>query len=102
MHQIKGTFPLLLYQLETNTVDLSVKYSNLITRDTIIELESGEVRIRSQCDADQIRADQGFINQFAINVDQYDVYLRDGLRPWFAQLEKAHDLVDRLLNVRHN
>jgi len=99
--QIKGTFPLLLYQLEANTTDLSLKFSGLIKRDTYIDSNSSEVRIRSQCDEDKMRADQAFVNHLAVNVDQYDVYLRDGLKPWFAQIEQVHNLVDQLLSIQH-
>jgi hypothetical protein len=101
MQQIKGTFPLLLYQLEANTTDLSLKYSELIKRDTYLDSNSGEVRIRSRCDEDKMRADQAFVNHLAVNVDQYDVYLRDGLRPWFAQIEKVHNLVHQSLGIQH-
>lgn len=101
MQQIRGTFPLLLYQLEANTTDLSLKYSGLIKRDTYLDSDSGEVRIRSLCDEDKMRTDQGFVNHLAVNVDQYDVYLRDGLKPWFAQIEKVHNLVDQSLGVQH-
>jgi len=92
----------LIYQLEANTADLSLAFSDLISRDTYIDPNSGEVRIRAQCETDKMRIDQAFVNQFAVNVDQYDVYIRDGLKIWFDQIEQIHELVDRSLGINHD
>lgn len=102
MLQIKGTFPVLIYQLEVNTADLSLAFSDLISRDTYIDPNSGEVRIRAQCETDKMRVDQAFVNQLAVNLDQYDVYIRDGLKIWFDQIEQVHELVDQSLGIHHD
>jgi len=102
LQQIKGTLPLLIDQLESNTSDLTRSYPGLIQNEAYIESDTGEVRTRSRCDSDKIRANQTWVNHFAVNIDQYDVYIRDGLKPWLQQIDKIHQIVDESMGIQHD
>ena len=48
-----------------------------------------------------MRANQHFLNQFSMNVDGYDAYVRDGVKPWSLQFARVHELVDGTLGIDH-
>lgn len=102
LQQISGTFPPLVSQTRAVSIDLARDYPGMIRRALYIEQDTGEVRLSAQCDTAKIRANAAFINDFIVNVDQYDVYVRDGLAPWIRQFELVHDLTDKALGIRHD
>ena len=78
---------------------LPSNFPELITTVPYIDTETGEVRSQSICDAQGMRANRKFLNQFAVNADGYDAYVRDGLAPWSKQFDEVHELVDKALNI---
>jgi hypothetical protein len=101
LQQIKAALELLLLtHLEAAKI-LSSSYPNLIAVENYLESDTGEVRLRYSCDAQEMRANRAFLNDLALNVDTYDVYVRDGLAPWFEQFDTAHRRIDDVLKAQH-
>ena len=65
------------------------------------EREVAEIRNHMECDLEGMRGNQAFLNAWGSNIDGYDAYVRDGLRPWSDQFDKTHVLVDEILGVGH-
>ena len=63
--------------------------------------ELGEARTGVRCESKKMRANQAFLNDFSVNVDRYDAYIRDGLAPWSSQFDRVHQLVDDALGISH-
>ena len=61
----------------------------------------GEAVTQNECDLAAMRSSQPFLNQFSANVDGYDAYVRDGVKPWSLQFDRVHKLVDRALGIDH-
>ena len=72
-----------------------------VAAENYVEPDTSEVRIRYSCDVQKMRSDYAFLNELALNVDTYDVYVRDGLAPWFEQFDRAHRRVDEALQIEH-
>ena len=101
LRQIKATLELLLFTHLQSAKNLSSNYSQLMAVASYLEPNTGEVRLRYSCDAHEMRANRAFLNDLALNVDTYDVYVRDGLAPWFEQFDTAHRRVDEVLQIQH-
>lgn len=82
-------------------IPLPSSYPDLIQLESYFDTEVGEVRSRVQCDLAKMRTNRSFLNQFSVNADGYDAYVRDGLAPWIAQFDRVHQLVDDALNINH-
>ena len=102
LQQVQNALELLIPVQTSTTVFLSAKYPTLIRADAYVEQGSGEVRLRYGCDASAMRANRAFLNDFATNADTFDVFVRDGLAPWFRQLDDVHRRVDAELDVVHD
>ena len=83
-------------------VYLPAVYPDLFQASTYTEADTGEIRLSAACDTASMKADRAFLNQFTINADSYDVFIRDGLAPWNAQFTKVHGLLDALLGITHH
>lgn len=81
--------------------NLPKEYPDLINSLPIFDEALGERQSSYRCDLIGMRANHGFLNNAAENVDAYDFYLRDGLVPWSDQLNETHNLVDRALSIDH-
>ena len=101
LQQIKATLELLRMTHLQAAKNLASSYPQLIAVENYLASDTGEVRLRYSCDAQEMRANRAFLNDLALNVDTYDVYVRDGLAPWFEQFDTAHRLVDDVLKVEH-
>ncbi len=84
-----------------SAVDIPSKYPDLFKLTSSFDPDGGEARVRTQCDTDALRANQGFMNDFSQNVDRFDAFVRDGLAPWKAQFDTVHALVDDTLDIQH-
>lgn len=82
-------------------VFLPAAFPDLITASNYLERGTGEVRVDAQCDLVAMRSDQAFLNQFSLNADIFDVFVRDGLAPWNAQFARVHEILDEVLGVEH-
>ncbi len=80
---------------------LPSSYPDLIQLESYFDADIGEIRGAPKCDLDGMRTNQKFLNQFSVNADGYDAYIRDGLAPWSAQFDKVHQLVDNALGMTH-
>ncbi len=85
----------------SNFSNLPSSYPDLIQLASYFDAEVGEIRSSPQCDLAKMRANQSFLNQFSVNADGYDAYIRDGLAPWSAQFDRVHQLVDDALGLDH-
>ena len=76
--------------VQANTVNhirLTEKYPDLINLSPYEEPDTGEVRLGVTCDLAAMRESPEFLNDVAVALDQYDAFIRDGLRPWDEQLK---------------
>jgi hypothetical protein len=80
---------------------LPALYPELIQTTAYFDSEKGEIRNNMLCDLEKMRANQRFLNQWNVNADGYDAYVRDGLAPWSSQLDVVHLLVDKKLGIDH-
>ncbi|MDH3640392.1 MAG: hypothetical protein OES09_18295 [Gammaproteobacteria bacterium] len=101
LQQVKATLERLLMTHLATAKNLASNYPQLIAAENYVEPDTGEVRIRYSCDVQKMRSDYAFLNELALNVDTYDVYVRDGLAPWFEQFDRAHRRVDEALQIEH-
>ncbi len=92
---------IILHTTSAANAQLPINYPDLIQLISYFDSEQGEVRSRPQCDEVKMRANQTFLNDFSVNIDRYDAYIRDGLAPWSAQFDKVHQLVDDALGISH-
>jgi hypothetical protein len=80
---------------------LPTAFPDLFQLTPYVDDSIGEVGNRMECDLASMRTNRPFLNQFGTNVDGYDAYIRDGVKPWSLQLERVHELVDNALNIDH-
>ncbi len=55
----------------------------------------------AECDLEAMRADQNFLNMFAINVDAYDAWYQLFVMDTFVELETLDAHIDRVLSIDH-
>jgi hypothetical protein len=99
--QIKGTMSDLVRLLLANSTNLSREYPEYVARQNYIDSDTGEIRVRGDCNVEKMRQSRPFLSELAGNIDTYDVYVRDGLLPWIEHFDKIHALVDDSLAIRH-
>lgn len=102
LQQVQDALEVLIPVQTSSTVLLTAKYPTMIQVDSYVEKGSGEVRLRFACNTLAMRANRAFLNDFATNADAFDVYVRDGLAPWFKQLDTVHRGVDAELGIDHH
>lgn len=95
------TFMINLQTTSSSFSHLPSTYPDLIQSVSYFDTEINEVRTHYQCDLAGMRVNQSFLNQFSVNADGYDAYVRDGLAPWSSQFDRVHQLVDQVLSINH-
>lgn len=107
------TSALVKYQQDANELRASIEDSRSIGHDLpildplairsepIFDRALGEMQGRYTCDVPRMRNNPLFMNAVSENVDAYDAYLRDGLKPWSEQLTVTHTLIDAALDDPH-
>ena len=85
-----------------NFVNLPAAFPDLFRLAMYFDNTRGEVWTKNECDLTAMRANQPFLNQFSVNGDGYDAYVRDGVKPWSSQLDRVHELVDSALAFDHH
>ncbi len=80
---------------------LPSRYPALIKTKVQYDHALAELNPVAECDLESMRQNQAFLNDFTENVDAYDAYVRDGLKPWSVQFDKLHILVDAALIIEH-
>jgi hypothetical protein len=81
--------------------NLPIDHPELIKSKPYYDESLGEMQGRYQCDLIEMQKSQPFLNAVSENVDVYDVYLRDGLRPWSAHMSQVHYMLDKILGIEH-
>ncbi len=76
-------------------------YPELLQMASYFSTEENEIKSHTRCDLAQMQASQRFLNQWSVNADGYDAYVRDGLAPWSAQFNLVHRLIDATLGLDH-
>ena len=99
--QTLGTLQQNIQSISPIVHNLPQDHAELIKSAPYYDEALKEMQARYQCDLAGMRDSQQFLNAASENVDGYDVYLRDGLRPWNAQMEKVHRLLDEALGIQH-
>jgi hypothetical protein len=84
----------------TQGIDLGSKYPNLLKLTPLRE-DNGNIEPKVMCNLNSLRADQGFLNDFHINVDIFESYITSGLNPIVKSIEPLHLLLDKNLNLNH-
>ena len=90
----------LLRLAETLSVSLSSRYPHLIKLTSSVR-PNGNIESDADCDLEGMRADQGFMNDFAENIDKFEAYMSSGLIPLANQIDLLHILLDRHLQISH-
>ncbi|MGB5336589.1 MAG: hypothetical protein WBN07_13290 [Woeseiaceae bacterium] len=85
----------------TPSILLSGKYPDAIQVQSNWNNQDNEVRLRWHCDLPAMLQSQGFLNDFAINVDAYDALYRSSTEAEWNHLQAIHQLLDRLLEIDH-
>jgi len=83
-------------------VDMPIEYPDLIQTSSYFDRALGEYQQRYQCDLQGMRASSAFKSAISLSIDAYDAYLRDGLIPWFEQIEDVHRILDLRLGIDHS
>jgi hypothetical protein len=81
--------------------NLAANQPNLIRAEPYYDEELGEMQSRYKCDIGSMKKNQQFLNTASENVDVYDAYLRDGLRPWSTHMTYLHKMLDETLGIDH-
>ena len=81
--------------------NLPVAHPDLIKSRPYFDDELREIQGRYICDLQAMKGNQAFLNKASENIDGFDVYLRDGLRPWNNTLDQVHHKLDIALGVTH-
>lgn len=81
--------------------NLGANYPSLIRAEPYFDENLGEMQSRYRCDLNKMRSNQAFLNAASENVDVFDAYLRDGLRPWSDHMTYLHTILDNSLDIRH-
>ncbi|PHQ59264.1 MAG: hypothetical protein COC03_06290 [Robiginitomaculum sp.] len=93
-------------KLRADAYDLGHLYPEIIELSSTLEhsdtREGLEREVTSTCNANAIKQNKGLMADIAINADTYDAFMRDGLRPWLAQIQEVHRQLDLTLNIQHN
>ncbi|WOJ92940.1 hypothetical protein R0135_14265 [Congregibacter variabilis] len=77
-------------------------HPTLIHSAPFFDAELGEMQGTYICDLAGMRKDRAFLNHASENLDTFDAYLRDGLRPWSNQIDTVHSQLDEILGISHS
>ena len=100
--QVKDALKRIINLQTVASLNLSSAYPDIIQLAAYFDPELGEARTGVRCESKKMRANQAFLNDFSVNVDRYDAYIRDGLAPWSSQFDRVHQLVDDALGISHD
>lgn len=101
LQQRNQTFKELVLDTNLYLIRLIREYPALMTSRSYFDEDLKEYQLRYQCDLVAMQSNTGFISGLSDNIDAYDAYLRDGLIPWRAQVQKVHQILDAALNINH-
>jgi hypothetical protein len=82
--------------------NLPQRFPELIRSTWYYDAAGDEIRSSAECDLAGMRASREFLHYWGANADGYDAYVRDALRPWSDQFDRAHARLDRLLEITHD
>ncbi len=101
LQQNRSALSMLIALQSARAIDLPEKYVELIRLEAKYTAEDDEIHSNPKCDLAGMRANRAFLNDYSQNSDRYDAYIKDGLAPWSAQMDKLHRLVDDALGIVH-
>jgi hypothetical protein len=101
LQQTFGALQVNIQNLAPLVHDLPVQHPELIISEPYYSEDLGEMQARYVCNLGAMLQSRSFLNKASENVDGYDVYLRDGLRPWSEQMNIVHRLLDQELEIIH-
>lgn len=101
LQQAEANLSFYIGMQNNRTIVLSSKYPELIELESFFDEELDEVGSRATCDLSRMRADKGFLNDYSVNADMYDGYMRDAFVPWTEGVDSAHRLLDAALKIEH-
>ena len=101
LQQVRSALSTLITLQSEGAIDLPEKYVDLIALEASYAAEDDEVHSDPKCDLAGMRTNRAFLNDFSQNIDRYDAFIKDGLGPWSAQMNKLHQLIDRALGIVH-
>ena len=87
LHQRIVSLKEVIEQMTSVTHDLYFLFPELVTISSVYNEQLAEFNLSNSCDLEGMRANVKFMNSLSTNLDIYDAYLRDGIRPWKASFE---------------
>jgi hypothetical protein len=102
LQQVRTALATLIVVNSERGTSLSSKFVDLVQLEAYTSQDDGDVQQIMTCDTEGMRNNQSFLNNFSTNLDRYDGYIRDGVAPWSAQMDKVHRLIDQALGISHN
>ena len=91
--------------LSDMSYDTGHLYPDIIVTSSILEHSETravlERNVTVACTAEAIRQNKALMADIAKNADVYDAFMRDGLRPWLAQIQDVHRQLDLTLSIQH-
>jgi hypothetical protein len=96
-----GTLKELIQVMSPSLHNLAILHPNLIKLDPYFDESLGEMQSSYKCDLKAMQSSQLFLNSVSENIDSYDAYLRDALRPWSKHMSLVHSMLDDALNIEH-
>jgi len=101
LQQIYGSLQKVIEQSSPLAHNLPVLHPELITAEPYYDEVIGEMQGKYRCNLSGMKQSLSFRNQLSENIDAYDAYLRDGLRPWSKQMDIVHEHLDGYLDIQH-
>ncbi len=101
LQQNRSALSMLIALQSARAIDLPEKYVELIRLEAKYTAEDDEIHSNPKCDLAGMRANRAFLNDYSQNSDRYDAYVKDGLAPWSAAMDKIHRLIDGALGIVH-
>ena len=105
--QARAALEFALRSFDTTLVNLSQSHAHaiqLVPREIPVATAPSE-RERDYgavCDIDALAGDPEFRNALIANLEYFDAFARDGLRPWVRKLGEVHNRLDAILVIRHD
>ncbi len=105
--QARAALEFALKSFDTALVNLSQTHAQairLVPREIPVATSPSdrERDYGAECDIDALAGDPEFRNALITNLEYFDAFARDGLRPWVHKLEEVHNRLDAILAIRHD
>jgi hypothetical protein len=92
----------LITLLNESNIDLSRIYPNLLqTKVSHTDYKRDSIGLSAKCNANELRANQAFMNDFSANAYMYIIYTERGVLEVSEKLAELHNELDTTLGINH-